>query len=174
MIEISSAISSLATIKTLIEGGIAIRDETKLLEVKLTLMQQIFEVQRTLSALQDENAKVLQENRELREAQRVAQQFTTDVQGYEPFQAAPGVFVYALQTSDGSRPKLPYFCYACHKDGKQSILNFEEVKPGQARSTLQCVHDTTHRFELPRGYRRSHIANGVPARPAGAAEEDEE
>ena len=160
MIEIGTAISSLAALKTIFDGAVSMRDDTKLMEVKLAFQQQLFEVQNALLAMQSDYAKLLQENRDFTDAQRLSEQFTTDAKGYEPFEAAPGVFVYALQTSAGSRPKLPYFCYACHKDRKQSILSLEEYKLSNQRSALQCAEKVSHRYELPRGWRREQLLDG--------------
>lgn len=165
MIEIGAAISSLAALRTIFEGSLAMRDESKLMEVRLAFQQQLIEVQNTLLAMQNALAQAQEKEHQFAQAERRSLQFDEDMKGYQPFEAAPGVFVYAPATDDGSRPKLPYFCYPCYKERKQSILSIDEAKMTTQRSALVCTEKAAHRFELPRHWRRSHVANGVPSVP---------
>ncbi len=163
MIEIGTAISSLAALKTIFEGAVAVRDDTKLMEVKLAFQQQLFEVQNAMLAMQGAYAKLLEEKREIEDANRRSQQFETEMQGHALFEPAPGVFVYALQPSDGSRPKLPYFCHPCYKARKQSILSYEAAISASQPAALHCPEQAAHRVELPRRWRREHLINGLPS-----------
>lgn len=149
--EIQAAIQSLLTIKTIADGLIAMRDETKVLETKLALMQQVFEIRQVLDSLQEESATVKQENRELKEAARQVEQRLQEREGYELFEVAPGAFVYAAKTSDGSRQQAPYYCQACYDSATKSVLSFKRSALAGERPALQCPAKATHSISLSRG-----------------------
>lgn len=161
MIEIGTAISSLAALKTIFEGAIATRDESKLTEVKLAFQQQMIEVQGAMLAMQHALAQAHQKELDIADAQRRELKFEQETLGYETFEVAPGVFAYALATSDGTRPKQPYYCHPCYKARKQSILSYEAALSNSHPAALRCPEQASHRMELPKHWRREHVANGM-------------
>lgn len=163
--EIGSAISSLAAIKAIAGGLVSIRDESKVMEIKVELLQKVFDVQQVLLELQQENASLLQANRELQEAQRASKNQVAQLEGYEQFEPVPTLFVVAAKAVDGQRPKMPYYCQACYHMGKLSVLSVDDGPHRVSPPVLQCQSHAQHRFTAPRGYTRSHIANGYKPNP---------
>lgn len=168
MEELKLAIQSLAAIKTIAEGLIGLRDESKVVELKMSLFQRVIEVQQALIdvqqellILQQENAAVHQENRLLKEQIRDAQHRKTSLEGYELFEPVPGVFVRAAEPLDGGRPQPPYLCQSCYDAGKKSTLGYQRATGRLEPATLQCPEHARHARQLPRGVNWDMLVQGI-------------
>lgn len=162
MTGIPEAIAALTGIKTIADGLIAMRDEAKVLETKLALMQQVFEIRQVIDTLQDQISTLKQANRELEQQNQTLQQRIDAVDEYDLVQLIGGVFVLAAKPSDQSGHKPPYFCQACHSNGKKSILNFEQSTFGNAHfpATLNCPTNKSHTLNPPGGTQAKQLGYG--------------
>lgn len=158
---IQAGIQSLLAIKTIADGLIAVRDETKVLEVKLALMQQVFEIRQVLDTLQEEASAIKEENRNLKEQIRQAEQRDAQLAGYEQFQPVRGVFVYAAQPLEGGRPQPPYLCKTCYDGGKKATLNYQRAAGRLEPATLQCPEHARHAIELPQAVNWDMLVQGI-------------
>lgn len=156
--EIATAISALTGIKTIADGLISVRDNAKVMEVKLALMSQVFEIRQALDALQDETSTLKQANRDLQEENRKLKERVAQTDRYELFDVMPGVYVYAAKPVDGARHKPPYFCQACYSNGKQTALAYVPPIFDFDPAGLRCPEDPRHSYEL---------ANEVTAKSLG-------
>lgn len=145
------AIQSLSAIKVIADGLISMRDETKVLEVKLSLTRQVIEVQQVLMALQSEIAALIQENYELKEQARKHEKLASERKGHDLYEVCPGAFVYAAKAVDGTERKPPYYCQPCYDSAKKSILTFQPALGGPFGPTLQCPINSNHKIALSRG-----------------------
>ena len=162
MQEIGLAIQSLGAIKTIAEGLISLRDESKVAQVKMDLFQRVIEVQQVLMELQQENAAIHQENRLLKERAHEASKRVVQLEGYEPFEVAAGVFVQAAKPDDGRRPQPPYLCQTCYDAGTKSVLSYQRATGRLEPATLQCPTHTRHALQLPRGINWDMLVQGSP------------
>lgn len=153
MTGISEAIAAIAGIKTIADGLVAMRDETKVMETKLALMQQVFDIRMSLDGLQDEVAALKQANRALQEQNLQLQKQIDAVDEYDLIKLVGGVYVLAAKPLDNQPHKGPYFCQACHTNGKKSPLSFAESAFGRAQfpATLNCQLSESHQLKLPGG-----------------------
>lgn len=149
--EAQAALQSLVTIKGIADGLVSMRDETKVLETKLALMGQIFEIRKGLDALQDELSKVKEENRKLKQADLEAKKFADDFSSYALFQVVSSGFVMAPKAEDGARQKPPYCCHSCYREGEKSILSFQRALDRDHPAALVCPVNKNHSIQLPRG-----------------------
>lgn len=153
MNEIDLAMRGLSAAKTMLDGFVAFRDATKVLELKTTLFREIYHAQQAALVLQKRVLALEQELADLKKHQALAQQRDLDLQRYEAFQPAPAVLVYALKPSDGSVPQPPYLCQACYEKRIKSFLSFEKATSPTQPAALQCPEHGGHRFQLPRGFK---------------------
>src|SRR5699024_4998064 len=144
------AIAAITGISTIAKGLISVRDEHMLMEVKGELFEKVFDLRQALDALQDEISTVKSRNRELEQMNRELQQRIDAVDEYELIQVIGGAQVLATKPVDGESHKPPYFCHACHTDGKTSVLSFEESTFGSASfpAQLNCQRSKAHQLNL--------------------------
>lgn len=165
--EIQAAIQGLLSIKTIAEGLVATRDESKVAEVRLTLFKQVIEIQQVLMSLQQEvltlqkaTFALLQENHALKEQAHELQNRKAQLQGYELFEPIPGVFVYAAKAIADMRPQPPYLCQACYDKSEKSTLTFQRATSRLEPTTLQCPANARHALQLQRGITMEMLASG--------------
>lgn len=153
MTGIAEGIAALTGIKTIIDGLSAVRDEAKAAEIKLALMGQLFEVRQALDTLQDQLATVKAEKAQLQQENLELQKRIDAVDEYDLIQVVGGAQVLTAKPVDGAPHKPPYYCHACHTDGKKSVLSFEHSTFGNAHfpAHLNCQRSETHQLKLPGG-----------------------
>ncbi|MFE1574335.1 hypothetical protein ACFIQG_21445 [Comamonas odontotermitis] len=153
MTGIPEAIAALSGIKTIASGLVATRDEAKVMEVKLALMEQVYQVRQALDSLQDEVATIKQQNRELDEKNRQLQKRLDAAHEHELFEVIGGVFVLAAKPIGGATHAPPYYCQTCHREGNTSTLSFEESTFGNSHfpAHLHCQRNKDHTLNLPGG-----------------------
>lgn len=153
MTGIAEAIAAISGIKTIADGLISMRDETKVMETKLALMGQLMEIRQALDSLQDQLAAVKAEKAQLQQENLELQQRLNEVDEYDLIQLIGGVYVLAAKPVDGATHKPPYYCQACHNDGKKSVLSFSESAFGRSRfpANLNCQRSEDHKLSLPGG-----------------------
>lgn len=159
--ELNLAIQSLGAIKSIAEGLIALRDESKVAQVRMELFQRVIEVQQVLMKLQQENATVLHENQSLKNRLQLMERKEAQLQGYELVELIAGVFVHAAEPLAAERPKPPYLCQACYDTGAKSVLSFQRAKSRLEPATLQCPTHARHALQLPRGVNWDMLVNGI-------------
>lgn len=153
MTGIPEAIAALTGIKTIADGIVATRDAAKSMEMKLALMEQIYEIRQALDTLQDQIAAVKAEKAQLQEKNLELQKRLDAVDEYDLITVVGGAHVLATKPIDGEPHKPPYFCQACHNDGKKSALSFEESTFGSSSfpAQLNCQRSKAHQLNLPGG-----------------------
>ncbi|MEG0921333.1 MAG: hypothetical protein RSD57_13615 [Comamonas sp.] len=153
MTGIPEVITALSGITTIANGFVATRDQTKVIEIKLALMEQVYQVRQTLDALQDDIATIKQQNRDLHEENRELQKRLNAAGDYELFEVVSGVFVLAAKPSNGASHTPPYYCQTCHREGHTSTLSFEESTFGDSHfpAQLHCQRNKGHTLNLPGG-----------------------
>lgn len=159
MTGIPEAIAAISGISTIAKGLIGMRDDNKLMEVKSQLLEAAFDLRQTLDALQDEISTVKSRNRELEQKNRELQERIDAVDEYDLIQVIGGAHVLAAKPVDGASHKPPYYCHACHTDGKKSVLSFEESTFGSARfpAHLNCQRNEGHQLKLPGGTKATQL-----------------
>ncbi|MCT9812443.1 hypothetical protein N0K08_17505 [Acidovorax sp. Be4] len=153
MFGIPEAMTSLAAIKGIAEGFVATRDETKVMSIKLDLMKRAFEIQQALNALQDELTTVKTEKAQLQQENLELKKRLDAVNEYELIELIGGAHVLMSKPVSGATHRPPYFCQACHSDGKKSALSFEESAFGESSfpAHLNCQRSKGHQLSLPGG-----------------------
>ena len=152
MTGIPEAIAAISGISTIAKGLISVRDDSKLMEVKSELLEKAFDLRQALDALQDEMSAVKSRNRELEQENQELQKRIDAVDEYELIQVIGGAHVLATKPVDGSTHKPPYYCHACHTDGKKSVLSFEKsFVSAHFPAHLNCQRDEQHQLNLPGG-----------------------
>ena len=159
MTGITEAIAALAGMKTIADGLISMRDESKVIETKLKLMEQIYEVRQSIDALQDQISTLKQANRDLQDANLELQKRIDAMDEYDLIELIGGVHVLATKPADGKPHKPPYLCQACHSNGKKSFLSFAQSTFGNSHfpATLNCQTNKGHQLELPGGTQPKEI-----------------
>lgn len=149
MTGIAEAIAAIAGIKAIADGIVATRDEAKSMEIKLALMGQLFEIRQALDSLQDQMATVKAEKAQLQEENLELKKRLNAVDEYDLVQLVDGIHVLAAKPVSGESHRPPYFCQACHSEGKKSALSFQapyfDFDPGH----LNCAFSKAHSIELP-------------------------
>lgn len=153
MTGIAEAIAAISGVKTIADGLVSMRDETKVMETKLALMGQLMDIRQALDSLQDQLAAVKAEKAKLQQENLELQQRLNAVDEYDLVQLVGGVHVLATKPLDGSPHKPPYYCQACHSDGKKSVLSFSESTFGESifPANLNCQRNQAHQLDLPGG-----------------------
>lgn len=159
MTGIAEAIAAISGIKTIADGLVSMRDETKVMETKLALMSQIMEIRQALDALQDQLAAVKAEKAQLHQENLELQKRLNSVDEYDLVELISGVHVLAAKPIDDTTHKPPYYCQACHSDGKKSVLSFSESSFGNSHfpAKLNCQRSKAHQLNLPGGTKASQI-----------------
>lgn len=159
MTGIPEAIAAISGISTIAKGLISVRDESKLMEVKSELLEKAFDLRQALDALQDEISTVKSRNRELEQENRELQKRIDAIDECDLIHLIGGAQVLATKPVDGASHKPPYYCYACHTDGKKSVLSFEESTFGDASfpAHLNCQRAEQHQLSLPGGTKAKQL-----------------
>lgn len=153
MTGIPEAIAAISGISTIAKSLVGMRDEHKLMEVKSELLEKAFDLRQALDALQDEVSTVKSRNRELEQENRELQKRIDAVDEYDLIELIGGIYVFAEKRADGNRQRPPYYCHACHREGKNSILSFEgsAFDDDNFPAYLKCQNSNSHQLSLPGG-----------------------
>jgi len=126
---IAAANQSLNVIKTLVEGFISIRDESKVQQLRFDMQNAVIGVQSTVLDLLQKLAEAQEENRLLLLTKNKAlkrcgelEDLIAEKESCELYELRPGAFVYAQKAAMGETPKPPYFCQACRASGVHMAL----------------------------------------------------
>lgn len=159
MTGIAEAIAAISGIKTIADGLVAVRDESKVREIKLELMGQIFEIRQALDTLQDQIATVKAEKAQLQQENLELKKRLDAVDEYDLIELIGGVHVLAAKPVDGALHQPPYFCQACHSDGKKSALSLQAAVFDFDPASLRCPARREHSLDLPAGTSQQDIAH---------------
>lgn len=121
----TAASQSLGVIKTIAEGMVSIRDQTKLMELRIELLSKLFDAMQSLDALRQEHQAQLEINRTQKQQLEELQEQLSERESYELFEVTSGAYVYARKPSDGQLHKPPYICQPCQDQGIKSILRLD-------------------------------------------------
>ncbi len=159
MTGIAEAIAAISGIKTIADGLVSMRDETKVMETKLALMGQLMDIRQALDSLQDQLAAVKAEKAKLQQENLELQQRLNAVDEYDLVQLVGGVHVLTTKPADGTPHKPPYYCQACHSDGKKSVLSFSASAFGQPSfpAYMRCQRNDAHKLTLPGGTQAAQL-----------------
>lgn len=159
---ISEAIAALKGIRSIADRLTTINDETKVIETKLALMGQIYEVRVALDSLQEQLATAQAENIQLRQINLALNYRLAAADDYDLIELLPGVQVLAAKPFAGATHKPPYLCHACYDDGKKSVLSFEASAVGRTRfpAYLNCQRVPKHTLSLPGGTKAETLGFG--------------
>ena len=159
MTGIPEAIAALAGMSNIVKGLVSVRDEALLAEAKSALSKNVLELQLLLNSLVEQQAQMQQRDREQQQKIRELQGRLDAVEDYELIQLVGGFFVLATKPAVGEAQRPPYFCHACHRQGKQSLLHFEESAFSDAHfpAYLHCQNSKGHSLSLPGGTRPQQL-----------------
>ena len=157
--EIQLAIASITGAKTIAEGLVAERDATKIAAATTDLLARVIDaqtavlsLQREQALLQDELARLKNENLELEKRCAAVVGEREELADYELAGLAYGaVYVMAKQPGEDGFRKPPYLCATCANEGKKSILSFQTGTQKEPGRKLVCPSFKAHTLTLPRG-----------------------
>ena len=157
--EIQLAIASITGAKTIAEGLVAERDATKIAAATTDLLARLIEaqgavlaLQREQALLQDELARLKNENLELEKRSAAVVGKREELADYELTGLAHGaVYVMTRKPAEDGFRHPPYLCATCADEGKKSVLSFQTGTQKDPGRKLVCPASKAHLLTLPRG-----------------------
>jgi len=140
---ITAASQSVSVIKTLAEGLVSIRDETKLQLLRIDLLQKIGDLQGTIFDLRQQQSEQFEQHQQTKRELDEAKRKLAERDQFVLHQAAPGAFVYATTKDATGTYVEPFYCQTCHDAGKKSILRFlpeSQYEPAYYRCAINSAH----------------------------------
>lgn len=119
---ITAAQQSLGAIKVIAEGLVSVRDEAKLLQVRIDLLRALFDVSQQMHELQQEIAALAEREREAKDEARQLREAAMERDKYILHALGSGAFVYAQKPRRGQDAKPPYWCQPCYDQGVKAVL----------------------------------------------------
>jgi hypothetical protein len=144
---IAAASQGLGVMKTLVEGMVSIRDETKLQLVRIELLEKIIQLTGTIHSLQQEQHRQFDLYTATKKELDEAKKLLAERDEKELFEVRPGAWVLTRRTEQGRSSEPPYYCQACDAKGTQSVLH---QQPGTQYEApyLVCKFDSAHKIKL--------------------------
>jgi hypothetical protein len=137
LIQVAPSLAKLAT--DLVSTSDTAKRNAQLIEFQNALIG----LQSLVASVQQENATLIQQNRDMGEELKRLKDWDTQKERYKLAAPFPGCMVYALQESMSEGDPPHYLCAACFKKGQPSILQGREGRPlgkdkGYAKGCYAC------------------------------------
>lgn len=149
--------------------AIKARDAAKIQAAMADLREKLWEISNTgLSQLQTLHSLELEAQKlrvKLAESERVHRDLEAKIKEeaqYQITEVCPGGWAYML-ISDMDKPvnSRPYFCPACHSNGKKVPMRHYQAQ-GQLAESWTCMVDNGHRLNKPAPDKNSYVLGHDP------------
>lgn len=139
---IAGALNSVKILSDLVKGGIALRDQAKLLEHLVELRSELLSAHERTLAIHAAHTTLIEEKRALEAKIAEFEKWEAEKQRYQLTEIATGVFAYTSKR-DSERPEPAHMiCAKCYEDRRKSILQSDGIST-YGQESLICSRCTT-------------------------------